>query len=248
MEGKELDKKDDELESGSPEENIEESDDFGLPDASSDSESTTDEDSEPLDFSSETETDSDSDSYFGESDDDHSTVETGGYQYHSDRDDKRSPVGLIISMILIGVIVVAIAIYWFFFREPPQRVVEQPVAVKVEEPVVVEEPPVVVVEEEPPAIEEPIEEPGEEGLVQTINAPTGRYYIVINSFFDGDLAVDYANKLAVDGFDSKILAPSDKKSFSRVVINEEFGSWQEAEANKAQFTEIFGEDIWVLKY
>ena len=72
--------------------------------------------------------------------------------------------------------------------------------------------------------------------------------IVINSFFDGDLAVDYANKLAVDGFDSKILAPSDKKSFSRVVINEEFGSWQEAEANKAQFTEVFGDDIWVLKY
>jgi len=152
-------------------------------------------------------------------------------------------------MIIIGIVVVAIAIYWFFFREAPQRVVEQPVAVKVEEPKVVDETPTAVIEEElPPVVEEPIEESVEEGFVQTINAPTGRYYIVINSFFDGDLAVDYANQLAEDGFDSKILSPPEKKGFHRVVINEEFGTWQDAEANKGQFIEIFGEDIWVLKF
>jgi len=166
---------------------------------------------------------------------------------------------LIISFVLIGVIVIAIAIYWFFFREAPQKqVVQLPVTEEVEEPAVVEEETVqqdvapetpAVVEETEPAQPAETYAAVEEGTFEAINAPTGRYYIVLNSFLDEDLAKDYAQNMAMEGVDTKIIPPREaKKGFNRVVLSNEYSTWQAAEASLGELKGIFGESIWVLRY
>lgn len=257
MEDKTPKNPDDELDSGSTGENREESEDFGLPEASSDSDLDTGEESEPLSGLD----DSDSDLFDGNAIDDDELDESNAYKYHTTHDDerKRNPVGLIISFVLIGIIVIAIAVYWFFFREPPQKqVVQLPVTEEVEDPAVIEEEPLQQeTEPEAPAVVEETEpiQPTEtfaavdEGSFEAINAPTGRYYIVLNSFVDADLAEDYAQSMAMEGVDTKIIPPSEaKKGFNRVVLSNEYSTWQAAEASLGELKGIFGESIWVLRY
>lgn len=254
MEDKKPNNQDDELKSGSSEGSQEESDDFGLPEASSDSSLDMEEEEiEPLSTA-----DSDSDMFNDDVSDDE-LDDSHVYKYHSTHDDdrKRNPVGLIISFVLIGVIVIAIAIYWFFFREPVEKqIVQRPVVEEVEEiPVDEEELPV----DPAPAIPEEVEEIPEavdesigtttEGSYEAINARTGRYYIVLNSFFDKDFAEDFAQNMALEGVDTKIIPPAEaRKGFHRVVLSNEYSTFQAAEANLGELKGIFGESIWVLKY
>jgi len=252
MEDKTPNNQDDELKSGSSEDNQEESEDFGLPEASTDNDSSFEEDSDPLPAPDESDSD-----MFNDVSEDEDLEESHVYKYQSTQDDrKRNPIGLIISFVLIGVIIIAIAIYWFFFREPVKKqVVQQPVVEEVEQsPVIEDKPPVDPAPEIPRVIEEtPVESETytaiEEGSFEAINDRTGRYYVVLNSFIDGDLAKDYAQNLATDGIDTKIIPPSEiKKGFHRVVLSNDYGSWQSAEASLGELKGIFGETIWVLKY
>ena len=254
MEDKKPNNQDDELKSGSTEGSQEESEDFGLPEASTDYDSDIEEESDPLPAKDESDSD-----MFNDASEDEDLEESHVYKYQSTHEDdrKRNPVGLIISFVLIGVIVIAIAIYWFFFREPvTKQVVQRPVVEEVEKsPVVEEEPPVDPAPEIPEVVEEtPVETTEsfaavDEGSFEAINDRTGRYYIVLNSFIDGDLANDYAKNLAMDGIDSKIIPPSEaKKGFHRVVLSNDYGTWQAAEASLGELKGIFGETIWVLKY
>jgi hypothetical protein len=256
MEDKTPKNQDDELKSESTGENQEDSEDFGLPETSADSDLDAGAESEPLSGMD----DSDSELFNGSATDDE-LEDSDVYKYHTTHDDdrKRNPVGLIISFVLIGIIVIAIAVYWFFFREPPQKqIVQMPVTEEVEEPTVVEEEPVqqdaapetpVVEEETEPAQPTETFAAVEEGSFEAINAPTGRYYIVLNSFLDEDLAKDYAQNLAMEGVDTKIIPPSEaKKGFNRVVLSNEYSTWQSAEASLRELKGIFGESIWVLRY
>ena len=254
MEDKKPNNQDDELKSGSSEGSQEESDDFGLPEASSDSDlDIGEEDSEPLST-----TDSESDMFNDDISDDE-LDDSHVYKYHSTHDDdrRRNPVGLIISFVLIGVIVIAIAVYWFFFREPVKKqVVQRPAVEEVEKPTVIEEKPPVdpaaeipdEVEEVPAAVDQSIGTTTE-GSFEAINARTGRYYIVLNSFFDQDFAEDFAKNMALEGVDTKIIPPAEaRKGFHRVVLSNEYGTFQAAEASIGELKGIFGESIWVLKY
>jgi hypothetical protein len=252
MEDKKPNNQDDELKAGSSEGNQEDSEDFGLPEASSESDQTGDDSGSP-----EEPDDSDSDIF-----NDTTTEEdeiSHVYKYHATHDDdrQRNPVGLIISFVLIGIIVIAIAIYWFFFREPAKKqVVQRPVIEEVQPPQVEEqeqpaetvtESP--VVKETPPAQTEQAAPAVEEGSFKAINQPTGRYYIVLNSFIDSDLAEDYAKTLADEGVDSKIIPPHEmRKGFHRVVLSNEYSTWQAADASLGELKPVFGESIWVLKY
>lgn len=247
---------DDELRPGSSDEGSGESEDFGLPEASSDLDSDYEEDQDksPSD-------DSDSDMFSNDIPDDDDLDDPNEYKYHPSHDDepRRNPVGLIISFVLIGIIVIAIAVYWFFFREPvTKQVVQRPVVEEVREPEIVEDPTVaddnskaqeqVVEQPKEPVVKEPVAVV-EEGSYETINDRTGRYYIVLNSFFDSDLAKDFAQSLAREGVDAKIIAPADsKKGFHRVVLSNDYGTWEAAEASLGEYREVFGESVWVLKY
>ena len=82
----------------------------------------------------------------------------------------------------------------------------------------------------------------------TISEPTGRYYIVVKSFIDSDMAVDFGNKMKADGVSTALLAPkAGGKKFNRVTMGD-FGSFVEAQEATNKLKGEFGEDLWVLKY
>ena len=248
MEGKELHDEDDDLKSGSKKDKGQESDDFGLPDASYESEPEDEDQASDEETSFEYTPDPEPEEEptgFGEFEDD-----TPTYRYTPAEEKSKTPTGLIVFLSLLGVLIIVFVIYWFFIRSPREdRQAQQDIT----QPEVVEQPTV-----QQPVIEEPEEEPEpviiEEpqdlstGGFETINTQTGRYYIVLNSFFDEDLASDYAKDLAALGVNSYILQPPERKGFRRVAIREDFGSWSAAENRMAELKGTYGEEIWVLKY
>ena len=83
--------------------------------------------------------------------------------------------------------------------------------------------------------------------VEALNAPTGRYYVVIASAVDGDLVMDYAKKLSEKGIGCKIIPPYGKWKFSRLAIadHDSYASAQTAaDGMKAEY----GNAVWVVKY
>ncbi|MEP2024554.1 MAG: SPOR domain-containing protein [Reichenbachiella sp.] len=56
------------------------------------------------------------------------------------------------------------------------------------------------------------------GIVQTLSSSTGRFYVVVSSSIDGDLAMDYGNKLAAEGKSVKIIEPFGGARFYRVCL------------------------------
>lgn len=86
-----------------------------------------------------------------------------------------------------------------------------------------------------------------EGAVESLTAPTGRYYVVVASAVDADLVMDYAKKLSDKGVGSKIIPPFGKWKFNRIAISDHdtFAAGQEAaDAAKAEY----GNAVWVIKY
>ncbi len=251
MEGKELNNEDDERDSGSNKKKEEESEDFGLPDASFDSESEQSdesEESEPYEYTTGADSTSDAPS------EDEPSEEYRPYSQHSstrDSDEKKTPVGLIVFLSLLGIIIIALAVYWFFLRSPeepePQEPVVQEDVLVIPEDTMATEP----LMKEPSEMEEAVdEEPVEmqEGIIETISGQTGRYYIVLNSFFDGDMAMDYAEKLSDQGVNIVILKPDTRRGFNRVALSESFSSWSEAESRLNELKNTYGQNIWILKY
>ncbi|WMN10966.1 SPOR domain-containing protein [Marivirga salinae] len=151
---------------------------------------------------------------------------------------KQSAAPIIITLSII-VILACVLVYFFFLREPEKEPVAQK-PVKDTTSYVVEKP----VEPEPEVIEP--EEPSV-GVVNTLNSRTGRSYVVVGSFFDEDLAQDYADKLTKDGTNAYIIPPFGKSKFNRVAI-EETESFAAASTRATELSGQFKEQPWPLKY
>lgn len=87
----------------------------------------------------------------------------------------------------------------------------------------------------------------ETGTIETISARTGRYYVVVASAVDGDLAMDYANKLSETGNNVKIIEPYGSVIFHRVAISD-LASWDEAQKVADDMKAEYGDGVWVKKY
>jgi len=85
------------------------------------------------------------------------------------------------------------------------------------------------------------------GTIETLSGRTGRYYVVIASAVDGDLIMDYANKLSAKGTGSKIIPPFGKWKFYRLTIGD-FDTYASAQASADSAKPEFGEGAWVIKY
>ncbi len=85
------------------------------------------------------------------------------------------------------------------------------------------------------------------GTVETITGRTGRYYVVIASVIDGDLAMDYANKLKKTGVSLQIIPPFGKSKFHRVAVDN-LDSWAAAENRANEMKSEYGDNVWVIKY
>ncbi|MFM7486567.1 MAG: hypothetical protein ACKO13_06555 [Cytophagales bacterium] len=85
------------------------------------------------------------------------------------------------------------------------------------------------------------------GTIESLTAPTGRYYVVVASAIDADLVMDYAKKLSAKGVSTKIIPPFGKTKFSRITLSDHdsfTGGQTAADAAKAEY----GTAVWVIKY
>lgn len=83
--------------------------------------------------------------------------------------------------------------------------------------------------------------------VQILEERSGRYYIVLESFVDGDFAKDFGNKIAKEGTPSFLIPPYSKKKMQRVGIGG-YESMGEAQTALNDLPDEFGKGKWILKY
>ncbi|HBH24350.1 MAG TPA: hypothetical protein DDY13_13115 [Cytophagales bacterium] len=173
--------------------------------------------------------------------------ETTEYHVHGldDVDDRQTPVGLIIFLVIVVVAIIGLGLWWFFFRvtddsqiaqrqTKPQ--IEQPIDTAKSEPVV----------EEPIIKDEPEPEPTHSGVLM-LDSPTGRYYVVISSFVDDDLAMDYGKQLEKNGVATTILPPKQEKGFYRLAIAD-FVDLKDATLRAEEAKGQYGSEVWVIRY
>jgi cytoskeletal protein RodZ len=86
-----------------------------------------------------------------------------------------------------------------------------------------------------------------EGAIETLTERTRRYYVVITSAVDGDLVMDYAKKLSAKGVSTKIIPPFGKYKFSRLAIADH-DTFANAQANADAVKGDYGSEVWVIKY
>ena len=88
---------------------------------------------------------------------------------------------------------------------------------------------------------------GVPGVVEKLTAPTGRYYVIVSSSVDEDLAMDYATKLANEGNSVKIIEPyASNKLFHRVSLAD-YDSREAAEGALGSYS-AYGSGVWVLRF
>ena len=92
-----------------------------------------------------------------------------------------------------------------------------------------------------------VEEVTERGEVSTISEATSRYYVVIGSFIDVDLAMDLGKELAANGVNTTLISPYSKKKLFRLAVAN-YGSFGEAASAINDLKSEYGENLWVLKY
>jgi hypothetical protein len=85
------------------------------------------------------------------------------------------------------------------------------------------------------------------GTIETLTERTGRYYVVVSSSVDGDLANDKATKLSAEGKSIKIIPPFGKWKYYRLCIGD-FDSFASAQSSADASKTDFGDALWVLKY
>lgn len=230
-------------------------DSFGLPDV----------EYEPLSEDDSSDTTDD----FSSSSDDYATVEDSTEEESSTTEEstyipgsytppqEESNAGKIIAIVLV-VLLAAVAIWYFGFYRPAQ-VAEEQARIEAQKKEQAEakrladqraeeqrarEEAQRQAEAEASAAEE---EQTQEGTIETISSRTGRYYVVVASALDGDLAMDYAKKRQADGLNTFIIEPYGTAKFHRVAAFH-FGSWNDAEAKANELKGEYGDGVWVMKY
>ncbi|MEQ9307524.1 MAG: SPOR domain-containing protein, partial [Marinoscillum sp.] len=85
------------------------------------------------------------------------------------------------------------------------------------------------------------------GEVTRLSEKTGKTYIIVGSFFDDDIANDFAGDLSVKGRSPMVIPPFGESRFYRVAIAE-FETFKDAQASLDGYKTEFGADIWPLRY
>lgn len=162
-------------------------------------------------------------------------------------------IGLIVALIILGG-----GGYYFFVVAPENARQEELARIEVEKAKKAEEARKAREAEEKRKAEEEARLAQEEaakaaepkaGEISTITQKTGRSYVVVGSFVDGDFANDFSMELAAKGANPKILVPEGGKGFHRVAV-EEYETFVEAEnrANEVRNGGDFGDQVWPLRF
>ena len=173
------------------------------------------------------------------------------YSRYQQESSNKAPV---VILAIIAVILISGGIWYFGFYSPAQKEIqaqeqadkqrqEDLAARQAEEERLARQAEEVAEEEPTPA------EPSQvtRGTMTTISAPTQRYYVVVGSFIDGDMATDLGKELASKGVNTSVLAPSKSHRLHRVAIAD-YGTFNEASNAANSMKSEYGENLWVLKY
>jgi len=177
--------------------------------------------------------------------------------------EEKSNKGKFVRVVVIGTVVIAVIAIILFALNPGDNGAEtnKKVAAKKEQPakkqpVAKEQPkeeepkPVAKKEEAKPKPKpkpqpQPVAKPA--GEITKLDQRTGKAYVIVGSFFDEDLATDYAKELSDSGKSPMIIPPFNNARYYRVAIAE-FNSFEDAVANIESYKGEFGSDIWTLRY
>lgn len=85
------------------------------------------------------------------------------------------------------------------------------------------------------------------GEIIRITERTSRSYVIIGSFVDEDLAMDYATELSGQGSGIKIIHPYGKSKRYRVSIAD-YASYGDAASQLSGFKGEYGDEVWALQY
>ena len=220
---------------------------FGLPDL----------DLEPLDDSSEEsveetieEESSFSDEY-EEEEEENSDYVSGSYAEKTREQESNS--GKIIGFIVIFLLIGGGVLWYFMYYKPAQVAAEKAKQEQIAAANIQKEKERLAAEEERLRLEEEarlqaeVEAEPQIGTIETISGNTGRYYVVVSSVLDDDLAMDYAKKEINNGTNIKLLSPLGISKFYRITVADH-DTWAAAENATNDLKSTFGDDIWVLKY
>lgn len=177
---------------------------------------------------------------------------------YSDRRESSGNAGIIIGVLLVLILAIA-GVWYFVWYQPAQEAESQRIAQEQQEQAdqaareaeaeaerqAAEAAAARRAEEEAAAAEEEAEP--ETGTIETISQRTGRYYVVVASAVDGDLAMDYANRLSEEGRNVKLIAPYGSVIFHRVTI-QDLDTWAEAQNAANELKADYGDGVWVKKY
>ena len=85
------------------------------------------------------------------------------------------------------------------------------------------------------------------GAISEISQPLDKYYLIVASFLDNDLAFDYAEKLILSGSNVILILDFKVRYFTRVALLE-YENLDKANVGLDKYKNEFDEQIWVLKY
>jgi len=179
---------------------------------------------------------------------DSSTSETPP-PYYEEEEEEGSKSGVIITLIVGLVIVVGGFLAYKYIWVPKQEKAKLALLEekrKAKEKVVADSL-ARVAEEERLKLEAAANAKPAEGTIETLADRTGRYYVVVSSSVDGDLAMDRAKKLSASGKSTKIIPPFGKWKYFRLCIAD-FDSFAGAQSNADASKAEYGDALWVLKY
>ena len=128
--------------------------------------------------------------------------------------------------------------------EVKKEVIPEPVIEEILEPEVLESE---VLESEvlEPIVAESI--PKAIGAISEISQPLDKYYLIVASFLDNDLAFDYAQKLILSGSNVILILDFHVRYFTRVALLE-YETLDKANVGLDKYKDEFDEQLWVLKY
>jgi|TARA_B110000046_G_scaffold44944_1_gene49975 hypothetical protein len=173
--------------------------------------------------------------------------ETSAYIYQADGNQKLKFIFVVVLGILsasiIGVTLLSMAVDSEpAVKEEVKKEVKKEI---IPEPVIEEVIESEVTTELPEPVLESISEAS--GTISEITQPLNKYYLIVASFFDKDLAIDYADKLILSGSNVIIIPPFSKSKFTRVALGE-YETLEKVSAGINNYKDEFDEQLWVLKY
>ena len=130
----------------------------------------------------------------------------------------------------------------------PEPAIESEIPTDTLKPEVAEdtpEPEVVADIPEPEPERVSIEEP--KGAISLVNQPQIKYFLVVASFLDKDLANDYGEQLIQSESNVFIIPPTSNSKFTRVALGK-YETLGEVIDGINAYNDEFGEQIWALKY